>query len=362
MKICLPHDPGAAPDYVRQLSFTERRNVIDTLLGRASEHPTAFLKATHDAHHWIACDCRGDATPPVLHTRKSSAGHYTLVRMPGRTPHTPGCPIAEGLSDLYDDHLTPELTGHMISTAAGAGALRVWHQAVLDPPPTIWTMIAAMARHAPSAGVHTGQIVTHPSRLNGLAVRLRGAAIDGSKQIGTALIATRSVERGAITPLAKDAEPIHIRGPIVELAPLNGNAAGIAWLRIARGTDGRYEPIAAVVTPVCRGSPVITPTPASVELAPLLHQVGRTLRTSHHIAAHIDLAFPSGLDQQAEVRVEHESGHAISLHVGRPAVKPPAGSNLYILLASDRRSTDTDDYPARLAGYIADRLKQAHPA
>lgn len=354
MNLCQPHEPGTLPVVVRPLSFQERRAVIGSLLGTGAAHPAALLKAIHDAHHWIACDCLGDRPPPVIHTRRSAGGHYALVRMPGRPPHAPGCPVADGLSDLYEDTLTPVLATQLRDIAEAASASRVWHANKPSSPPTVWTMLSTMARHAASINPPTGQVITHPSRLAGLAVRLRQeAAATGAPQIATALLVTRRTDRGSVSPLAKDAAPVHVRGPIVELGQPSSDSPSISILRIAKGTDGRYEPIAAVAAQVSKSTVAITPTPASVEVATLMVAVGRTLRSVHHIEASIDLTFPSGLDQAPEVRVQPASGTPLTLSVGRPS----STSNLYILLTADRRPSVT--YHEKLAGYIADRLNQA---
>ena len=220
MNLCEHHDAGVAPAIVRALTFAERKAVIGALLGALTDPPDNLFQKIHDAGHWIACDCLGDRPPPVLHTRRSHTGTYALVRMPGRPAHAPGCPVADGLSDLYEDTITPHLTQQLLEIASASGALRSWHAIQPTPPPTIWTLVSAMARHATSCSVTTGEVVTHPSRLPGLAVRMRQAATSaGAPQVATALIATRSADRGSVTPLAKDAEPVHVRGPIAYLVP-----------------------------------------------------------------------------------------------------------------------------------------------
>lgn len=358
MNLCHHHDAGTMPALVRPLTFAERRSVISALLGTASEHPAALLQKIHDAGHWIACDCLADRPPPVLHTRRSHTGHYALVRMPGRPAHAPGCPVADGLSDLYEDTYTPELTRQLIEIGAASGAFRVWHASPPNPPPTVWTTVSSMARHATAATVSTGPVVTHPSRLAGLAVRLRQAATEsGTPQIATALIATRSVERGSVTPLAKDASPIHVRGPISELAPgLANTGASLSMLRVARGTDGRYEPVAAIVVPVSKVSSAIAPTAHAFEAAQIAGPIGRTLQSNHHLHVSIDLHFPQGIDAPPELLIHPATGQPIRVAIGRPAV--PSG--LYLLLAHERREPLAGEapYPDQLAGYIAGRIQR----
>lgn len=360
MNLCQPHDPGETPTLVRPLTFSERKAVIDLLLGRESPPPTALLRSIHDAGHWIACDCLERGSPPVLHTRRSHTGVYALVRMPGRPAHAPGCPVADGLSDLYVDDITPALGDQLLQMATAAGTLRLWHPTVPEQPATIWGTVASMSRHAASCSAATGPVVTHPSRLAGLAVQLRQeATTSGAPQIATALIAVRGADRGSVTPLARDIDPIHVRGPIVELAASPGTAgsAYVALLRIAKGTDGRYEPVAAVLSPASRLTGAVTPSAAAVEVAPIAADIGRALREQHRLAVSIDLRFPQGLTGPAELLVQRGQDDPQTVAIGRKA----SSSDLYVLLPSERRAQASDEppYPAKIAGYIADRLR--HP-
>lgn len=358
MNLCHHHDAGAVPAIVRPLTFAERKAVIGALLGTTAEAPGKLLQQIHDAGHWIACDCLGDRPPPVLHTRKSHTGTYALVRMPGRPAHAPGCPVADGLSDLYEDTITPQLTQQLFEVASASRAFRAWHAVQPTPPPTIWTLVSGMARYATACSAPTGEVVTHPSRLPGLAVRMRQAATDtGTPQVASALIATRSIDRGSITPLAKDAEPIHVRGPIVDLAP-NATPSGtyLSMLRVAKGTDGRYEPVAAVVATVIKASNAVGLSAASVEAAQLAFAIGRALQSNHHLQVSIDVHHPKGLDAPGELLVHPQAGQPLHVSIGRPA----APSGLYLLLAHERREATAGDapYPDQIAGYIADRIKR----
>ena len=103
-------------DAVSKTDLEETRSISRRLSEKLQSEPTSievqeFLKECYLANRWISCSCSRNA---YLAIRKTTS-FFCLVRMNGRSDHSPDCAFSELNMPIYRKKLAEKITGNTIS-------------------------------------------------------------------------------------------------------------------------------------------------------------------------------------------------------------------------------------------------------
>lgn len=376
MVIVQPADRGASPVPVRKLTFDERRTLLDSLK-EPTYPPALLLDEIHQAGNWVACDCRQPPETPLLHTRQLATGTIVVVRMHSRPHHAPGCAFAEGLTDHYaDTEDVRQLEAWTLDLMHEVGVNRVWEPDAAPTEsrkPSLWTALrrigAAATKHANPFGETAGSFVsTYANGLPKLALQLReDSRRQMVKPIGFMFAPVVAAAREGLV-LRDGREKLDIlvpvRGPIRDYtwAKDDGEHIGLAAMIIRSGTDGRYEPTAAVRIPVARyGHPIPVPSYEALAALRIAKAVCKRIAGEADVQLVAHVRFPEGLGQPMKI-VMHTT-KPLEKTVQVDTIKPrqigeSCNAPLYILPPAERPKAlrEDDAYAGMLAGAISRRL------